>query len=93
METNTLERIEGLVEAKVISMDQKEALGQAFETFLTLKIRNNLADIDQGKDFGSYIDPKDCSTRQKQLLKEAFWAVSELQKKTKEALKVEEQRF
>jgi len=93
METNTLERIEGLVEAKVISIDQKEALGQAFETFLTLKIRNNLADIDQGKDFGSYIDPKDFSTRQKQLLKEAFWAVSELQKKTKEALKVEEQRF
>ena len=93
METNTLERIEGLMEAKVISIDHKEALGQAFETFLTLKIRNNLADIDQGKDFGSYIDPKDCSTRQKQLLKEAFWAVSELQKKTKEALKVEEQRF
>jgi CBS domain-containing protein len=92
-ETNTLERIEGLAQAKVISADHKEALEQAFETFLTLKIKNNLTDIDQGKDFGSYIDPKDCSTRQKQLLKEAFWAVSELQKKTKEALKVEEQRF
>ena len=38
-------------------------------------------------------NPKDFSTRQKQLLKEAFWAVSELQKKTKEVLKVEEQRF
>jgi CBS domain-containing protein len=93
METNTLARIDGLVQAKIISTDHKEALGQAFETFLTLKIRNNLADIDQGKDFGSYIDPKDFSTRQKQLLKEAFWAVSELQKKTKEVLKVEEQRF
>jgi len=93
METNTLERIEGLAQAKVISTDHKEALEQAFETFLTLKIRNNLADIDQGKDFGSYIDPKDFSTRQRQLLKEAFWAVSELQKKTKESLKVEEQRF
>jgi CBS domain-containing protein len=93
MDTNTLERVEGLAQAKVISTDHKEALGQAFETFLTLKIKNNLEDIDQGKDFGSYIDPKECSTRQKQLLKEAFWAVSELQKKTKEALKVEEQLF
>jgi CBS domain-containing protein len=93
METNTLERIVGLAAAKVISNDHKETLEQAFETFLTLKIRNNLADIDQGKDFGSYVDPKDFSTRQKQLLKEAFWAVSELQKKTKEVLKVEEQRF
>lgn len=93
METNTLERIEGLEKSRIISSDHKEALEQAFETFLTLKIKNNLADIDQGKDFGSYVDPKDFSTRQKQLLKEAFWAVSELQKKTKEALKVEEQRF
>lgn len=93
METNTLERIEGLEKARIISGDHKEALDQAFETFLTLKIRNNLADIDLGKDFGNYVDPKDCSTRQKQLLKEAFWAVSELQKKTKEVLKVEEQRF
>lgn len=93
METNTLERIEGLAQSKVITSDQKEALEQAFETFLALKIKNNLADIDQGKDFGSYIDPKIFSTRQKQLLKEAFWAVSELQKKTKEVLKVEEQRF
>jgi CBS domain-containing protein len=93
METNTLERLEGLMQAKVISADHKEALEQAFETFLALKIKNNLADIDQGKDFGSYIDPQDFSTRQKQILKEAFWAVSELQKKTKEALKVEESRF
>lgn len=93
METNTLERIEGLAHAGVISADHRDTLNQAFETFLTLKIRNNLADIDQGKDFGSYIDPKNFSTRQKQLLKEAFWAVSELQKKTKEVLKIEEQRF
>ena len=56
METNTHARIEGLVQAKIISTDHKEALEQAFETFLTLKIRNNLADIDQGKDFGSYVE-------------------------------------
>jgi CBS domain-containing protein len=93
METNTLERIKGLARAKILSADQEEVLEQAFETFLTLKIRNNLADIDQGKTFGTYINPADLSTRQKQLLKEAFWAVSELQKVTKQRLNIEEPRF
>ncbi len=93
METNTLERIEGLASAGIISADLKEALEQTFQVLLKLKIENNLIDIDEGKDFGNYVNPADLSLPQKQLLKEAFWAISELQKKTKERLKVEEQRF
>jgi CBS domain-containing protein len=93
METNTLERIEGLTEKGVISPDHKEALDQAFETLLTLKIQNNLIDIGQGEAFGNYVNPADLSLRQTQLLKEAFRTVSELQKTTKEALKIDELRF
>lgn len=78
--TNTLERIKALAQMRVITTDQKEALVHAFETFLTLKIRNNLTDIDHAKSFGNHIKPAELSTRQKQLLKEAFWAVSELKK-------------
>ncbi len=77
----------------VISTDFKENLEQAFQILLALKIKNNLVDIERGIDFGNYVNPAELSLRQKQLLKEAFWTVSELQKKTKEALKVEEQRF
>jgi CBS domain-containing protein len=93
METNTLERIEGLAKGGVISADLKEALEQTFQVLLTLKIKNNLVNIDEGKDFGNYVNPTDLSLRQKQLLKDAFWTVSELQKRTKEVLKVGEQRF
>jgi CBS domain-containing protein len=89
--TNTLERLEALVEEKVISSDQGEFLVQAFETFLTLKIRNNLNDIEQGREFGNHIDPAELSTRQKQVLKEAFLAISQLQKTTRQVLKVEGQ--
>jgi len=89
--TNTLERLEALVEEKVISSDQGEFLEQAFETFLTLKIRNNLNDIEQGREFGNHIDPAELSTRQKQVLKEAFLAISQLQKTTRQVLKVEGQ--
>lgn len=80
-ETNTLERIRALNQLGVITADQTEALLQAFETFLTLKIRNNLSDIDQGTSFSNHVKPAELLTRQKQILKEAFWAVSELQKK------------
>ena len=79
-ETNTLKRIKELGRLRAITDDQQDALVQAFETFLTLKIRNNLADIDQGKSFGNHVKPAELPTRQKQMLKEAFWAVSELQK-------------
>jgi CBS domain-containing protein len=88
METNTIERIRRLNQAKTISDDQAEILEQAFETFLTLKIRNNQNDIDQGRDLSNHIDPVELSSRQKQLLKEAFWAVSQLQKTTRNLLKV-----
>jgi CBS domain-containing protein len=90
IETNTLERIKALNQENTLSNDQAEVLEQAFETFLTLKIRNNLNDIDQGKELSNHINPTVLSTRQKQLLKEAFWAVSQLQKTTKNLLKVED---
>ena len=93
LETNTLERIEGLTKKWVISPDHKEALDQAFETLLTLKIQNNLIDINQVKEFDNYVNPANLSLRQKQLLKEAFHSVAELQKKTKEALSIEEPGF
>jgi CBS domain-containing protein len=93
METNTLERIENLTHHGVISSDHKESLEQAFETLLTLKLQNNIVDLDHGKEFANYVNPANLSLRQMQLLKEAFWTVSKLQKKTKEALKVEELRF
>jgi CBS domain-containing protein len=79
-QTNTLERKKALSHLQAITADQQEALVQAFETLLTLKIRNNLADIDQGKSFGNHVKPAELTTRQKQMLKEAFWAISELKK-------------
>jgi signal-transduction protein with cAMP-binding, CBS, and nucleotidyltransferase domain len=73
-----------------LSPEQSENLEQAFETFLALRIRNNLSDVEKGQELGNHIDPVDLSTRQKQLLKEAFWAVAQLQKVTKSTLKVGE---
>jgi CBS domain-containing protein len=87
-ETNTLERIERLGREKILNPDQVEILTQAFETLLTLKIRNDLLGKEKQQDFENYLNPAHLSTRYKQLLKEAFWAVSEVQKIVRTRLKV-----
>jgi hypothetical protein len=53
-----------------------------------LKIHNNLRSMGQGKDFRSNINPSLLATKQKQLPKGAFPAVSELQRITEERLGV-----
>jgi CBS domain-containing protein len=90
-ETNTLKRISALAAKGLLSADSAEFFEQAFETFLTLKIKNNLSDLEQGREPTNYLDPGLLSMRQKQLLKEAFLAVSELQKLTRETLRITDQ--
>jgi CBS domain-containing protein len=92
-ETNTLERIRALRNAGIMTPDQAEFFEQALETFLTLKIKNDLNDVDQGRDFSNHVDPSALGTKQKQLLKEAFLAVSEMQKLTKDYLRIDTGRF
>ena len=87
-EANTLERIRRLVEKGIIPADRSELIEQAFETFLGLKIQNNLNNLDEGRDFSNTINPAHLNTRQKQLLKDSFLAVSEIQKITKDVLKI-----
>jgi CBS domain-containing protein len=90
-ETNTLARIAALTTKGLFSADTAEFLEQAFETFLTLRIKNHLRDSEQGKEPGNHVDPSLLSTRQKQVLKEAFLAVSELQRMTKKVLSIADQ--
>jgi CBS domain-containing protein len=90
-ETNTLERIERLGQENILTSDQVEILTQAFETLLTLRIRNDLLGMEKRQDFENYLNPAHLSTRYKQLLKEAFWAVSEVQKIVRTRLKVRDE--
>jgi CBS domain-containing protein len=88
-ETNTLDRIKALAEKGIFSESQRELTENAFETFMSLRIKNNFSDKDLGKDFGNYIAPASLTDRQKKLLKDAFLAVMQLQKKTQEVLRIE----
>ncbi len=92
-ETNTLERLKALQRSGAFTQEQAESFEQAFETLLTLKIKNNLSDIDEGKDFGNHLNPAVLTNKQKQLLKEAFWATSQVQKVTRNVLNIEDDYF
>jgi CBS domain-containing protein len=85
-ETNTLRRIKGLEAVGALPNELGDFLEQAFETFLTLKLRANLNDLEQGRTPGNHIDPASLSIRQKQLLREAFLAVWHLEKTTRKEL-------
>ena len=85
-EINSLDRLTALERQNVFLPDEAELYKMGLDTFLTLKIENNLADINEGRDFGNHIDPDFLSTRQKQLLKEAFSATSQIQKKTRDVI-------
>ena len=63
---------QGPTTAHIQTMEETVTLAQDKEAFL----------------LSNHIDPADLSTRQKQLLKEAFWAVSQLQKTTRSLLNV-----
>lgn len=84
--TNTLRRIKGLESVGAISNELADFVEQAFETFLTLKLRTNLNDLEHGRTPGNFIDPAYLSVRQKQLLREAFLAVWHLEKATRKKL-------
>ena len=92
-DTNTLERVRGLTKYGAFSADTAEILEQAFETFLTLRMRNNIKDLEQGVEPSNYLNPVFLSTKQKHLLKDAFLSVSEIQKITKDALRAEGESF
>jgi CBS domain-containing protein len=87
-ETNTLDRIKALAGKSIFSASQQELIEHAFETFMSLRIKNNFTDKDLGKDFGNYIAPSSLTERQKKFLKDAFLAVMQLQKKTQEILRI-----
>jgi CBS domain-containing protein len=87
-ETNTLERLKLLTDRGVLNAEEAESMGQAFETFLTLKLHGNLSNRDEGRDFSNNVNPATLTAKQKQLLKGAFLAVSRIQKVTKDLLKV-----
>lgn len=81
--TTTEERLDELVKLNVFNQETADHLKAALEAFSFLRLRNEIALIDQGQEPSHYIDPYSLKKNEQDLLKEAFRAAGKLQEAAK----------
>lgn len=79
----TLERLDRLHELKLFNRATVEHIKAAFETFTYLRMQNEIKLIDQGKLPSHFIDPKELTDEETDILKEAFKVANKLQDTTR----------
>lgn len=77
--TNTLERIDELVEKGVFSAAEANDLREAFNLMMLLRLQNHLRQMNEGKALDNYINPDELGVIQRSVLKTAFKSISQLQ--------------
>ncbi len=77
--TTTIERLDILVELEIFNQETAEHLKAALESFTFLRLRHEIAMIDQGKEPTHYLDPYSLTNNEQDLLREAFKAAAKLQ--------------
>ena len=75
----TLERLKALVERHVFAAGTAEHIRAAFEALTFLRLRNEIALVEQGKEPSPYLAPGTLSKNEQDMLRESFDAVSKLQ--------------
>ncbi|MFA5516596.1 MAG: putative nucleotidyltransferase substrate binding domain-containing protein [Desulfuromonadales bacterium] len=81
--TTTIERLDLLTKLNVFSQETADHLKAAFEAFVFLRLRHEIALIDQGREPTHYIDPYSLNKNEQDLLQEAFRAAGKLQDSTR----------
>jgi CBS domain-containing protein len=79
IKTNTLERIEGLVEKGVFSPSDGKDLSEAFSLMVILRLQHHLELMKEGKELNDYIQPSELSMIQRYNLKMSFKTIERLQ--------------
>jgi CBS domain-containing protein len=88
--TNTLARLIALRELRAIEPQLAEDLAQAFEFLLGLRLRVQLEQLQRGEKPSNYVDPRQLSSLDRTLLKEAFRVVRRAQAVVRERFHLEQ---
>jgi len=83
-ETSTLGRISRIVQKEILSQEDGNMIREAFETLMTLEIRENINKNRQGLKADHYVNPYRLNNTEQLLLKGAFSTILKLQKITSE---------
>jgi len=81
-ETNTFKRLAGLKKKGALKADEADFVAAAYETLLMFRIRENLKKVNRGEKADNYINPSHLTRQEREILKDAFTAISRLQKLT-----------
>ena len=77
--TNTFERLDEISKRNIFKQKDLENIISAYETLMMLRIRDAMAKMRKGLEADNYIDPKNLTSREYSLLREALIMVSRLQ--------------
>uniref|UniRef100_A0A7C5VUA2 DUF294 domain-containing protein n=1 Tax=Thermomicrobium roseum TaxID=500 RepID=A0A7C5VUA2_THERO len=89
-ETNTLARLLALREARAIESQLADDLAQAFEFLLGLRVRVQLEQLQRGERPSNFVDPRQFSSLDRTLLKEAFRVIGRTQAVVRERFHLEQ---
>jgi len=81
LRSSTQKRIKELNKLNVLDDEFASELSQAFNFFLTIKLKSNLQKLDSGEKIDNFINPDNLTTMEKDLLKDSFKIVNKLKKK------------
>jgi CBS domain-containing protein len=81
--TTTFERLDRMVKLNVFNLDTAEHIKAAYEAFTYLRLRNEIALVEDGQEPSHYLDPYALSKDEQELLRESFRVASKLQDSTK----------
>jgi CBS domain-containing protein len=76
-ETSTLARIEALGATGDLSADEQDRLRADFDHITGLQLRQQIADYRAGQPVSNFVDPASLTTREVDLLKDAFRAIND----------------
>jgi CBS domain-containing protein len=77
--TNTLERIDALINRAILPSGEGHDLKEAFNLLLLLQLRNHLGQLNNGQQPDNYLNPSELSLIQRSVLKTTFKAIEQLQ--------------
>lgn len=78
-ETSTVERIAALRERHTIVREYADELEHAFEFIMLMRIQNQFAQIEAGREPDNFINPDTLSNLEKRTIKESFRLISKMQ--------------
>jgi CBS domain-containing protein len=84
--TGTLARIDALAAMDELSRDTQDHLRGAFDHITGLQLRQQIADYEAGRPVTSFVDPATLTTRETDLLKDAFRAINDFRARVRSEL-------